>query len=710
MLSISLMQLMACAPSHYTDHNTSSFKDHTGHTTEDGRDFTAGNEPRLETEKVRILEEEAPPQKPKSGSKEEILQPKNDPKPVHQEKGAPEKVSPRGQENVDQYKQPEFSFRKSFLKFKFLRYEADSKKPVRLGTQSFSLQGFFKEGSSQGFWMGFSGKLQKTDQGFTLQTTNSTHSDFKLTGSLSNIQDNALEGRFEIQRVSTNETVTVLYRAYEANLKVKTPRSKNLAEHVNLTQKIQNLKTHTKAWVNDFVIPFGTSTFDISIIQKITVTEKATPTNNAPEAAQKEEEPVWKDLLKFEGRSVETDNTQTEKIEPNQAFLSQDLGEMKLVGNSEGEDAKTISLNLKDDKGEDTEILLDVDRPTTLTPEQKKQQEEQEKKDDEEINKMLQELTPPDQEEEQTEPEVEEPVVEEPAAEVPAPVEDTQSSVDGKIIIPEEVLDFHGQHPISLPDSNNSPSQSRGNNSESYLSASQGRVALSMAKDMDNTYSIPKVKSAIKDLLRKESSSLKKYFKFANPFRGLIKSIAKAYDVVPQFVYLTFLESQYFRGGTYKPVVSSTETSTGAFQINVQTATHLRMKFQRNSIGARPASWDERMYFAPSACAAAKYIGQHAKRFSNDKALAFLAYNRGAGKTAQYARNYGYSYKEISRRNFAGSHYINKVLAVYFVAGKYKGSKFDSGSSAPTQLPSRWVFPSGSIKDSNCQQATAAYR
>ncbi|NCN95277.1 MAG: lytic transglycosylase domain-containing protein [Bdellovibrionales bacterium] len=700
LIGAGLFLLTSCAPSHYAAQDQSSFKNHTGHKTDDGRSFTVGDEPRLEEEKIIAIEElkkdSPPPQKKNSN-----------PSPPSQSEDTEEGSDEDQKQKVTS---EEFPFRRSLKEFRFLRYENDPKTPAKLGTKSYSLQVYIQPDGSAGAWVGFAGALKTDGAQLLFEDSSQTNEDYRVKGSLESVEQ-VVVGRFEISRKgalkgSLLETATVLYKAYEADLNVRTPLDKNLEEYVNLNKKVQNLKADTKAWVNDFVVPFGVSTFDVAIIRK-----PKTPGAEKPKADS------WEDLLEFKGRSVETDSPQTEDLKI-QALLSDiEYKSMQLIGNAEGEDSKIFSMTVKDDKGNDTELLLDVERPKSAA------------EIEEENKKKLESGVDSDTNSEETDggqlpPQEDEVIVDGTKSEtqtiLPPPQEPAYEKEEETTPFPIDIEDVPipvkrptpPKSPSAPKGSQDSPSTSRGNNSKSYMSTSQSGMAAKIVRAFDATFNLKGVQDAIRNINgnKGERNRLKSFFKYANPFRGLISSIAKEYRVPPQFAYVAVIESAYFTGGNYVVQISSSESSTGPFQINRATAKHLGMNFVYNGIGVMPPARDERRYFAPSACAGAKYFFENAEQFPRDYSLSVLAYNQGAGGTRGYARKYGYTYAEISRHNFAGARYANKKLAAYFIAGNYENSRYDVDSASPRNLPSRTVFPAARIKDPKCRKATDAYR
>lgn len=650
LLALSCILLTSCGPKGYEATQLSSSQQvETGYQTEDGKKFVVGQEPRLEDEKRNI----AP-----------LI-------PIKR--------------NEDEKRQ--VAFQERLREFQFLRFDNSSSNPSRLGKTHyrFDLKILGENGNLR--MLTFTGAFKK-GQGSQLILESTTKSDprYTLTGEIDDL-DKTVNGRFTLQFSDKSETrqAVILYRAYEAQLNVRTPKSKNLEEHINLSRKIENLKNNTRAWVNNFSVPYGVSTFDIAVIRRQQSSSQDSSQNSIDS------------LLEFSGRSVETD-TLTDLLEPVQITEESkgpDVESIELIGNGEGEDTKIFSVKMKDDNGETTEILVDIEREKT---------EEEIIQEQLQAEEMRQRLYDPvfDAQEEQTQKEEKQESEEKSESTVQLPTTD--------IPIPTPRPDYTPPKTPAKP----ALSQSTiGNNEKSYLIARSGRNALKIINDFEKNFTLSGVQKEINAIKksRAQINKLKSFFKYAHPFRDMIEKIAAGYDVPPQYAYVSLIESAYFYGGNYQIQVAKVKNSegqyissaTGPFQIIYDTARGLGMRVLKNALGALPGPSDERRYFAPSACGAAKYFRNNARIFSKDATLAILAYNQGEGRAAQLAREYGYTYAEIARNNVSGVSYSNKKLAAYFLAGVYKGSSFDVDAQAPKQLPNTTVYPPNPIKDSTCR-------
>lgn len=613
------LTLVHCGSKGYDNYQMGSQENSTGHQAEMGEDYVTGNEDRLVLEKA-------------------VIAPSNPELPSSEEKRTLE-------------------FNQSLKDFVFLRYDQASTKPARLGNDSYTFQLLVR-----GQWISFSGSLSKEGTKRVLSESQSKEdSSFSMKGDFEDFE-NHVAGRFVVSKNGLK--ATVLYRAYKAEMKVNLPSDKDITQHQNLKRKVDRLETANYAWVNTFAIPFGVSTYDIAIVR----TSVANKEDDIP--------------LEFRGESIRTLNVVGVKAQIKNSSKDQDLDSISLIGNAEGEDSKIFAVKVKDDKGEDTEILVDIER--------KKTEEElnAEKKKEEDLLKKLYEPADEDS----------------PLSHLP-PDED----------IPKPTPNPRLEHKKNKTETETPPRQNTttgtniGNNKNSYLIAS-GANALKIIKDFETNFTLSGVQKEINAIKKSkaEREKLKSFFKFANPFRGLIENIASAYSVPAQYAYVSLIESAYFYGGHYKIQVAPSSTATGPFQIIYGTAASLGMKVFSNSKGVLPSVSDERRYFAPSACGAAKYFRNNAKMFPRDTTLAILAYNQGEGYALKMAKNYGYDYSRIAKNNIKGVQYSNQKLAAYFIAGAYQGSQFDVDSSSPKSLPSKSVFPNAAIKDKVCAEAVSS--
>jgi hypothetical protein len=255
-----------------------------------------------------------------------------------------------------------------------------------------------------------------------------------------------------------------------------------------------------------------------------------------------------------------------------------------------------------------------------------------------------------------------------------------------------------------------------------------------MVQDFEKNRQLQGVGKFIAQFQRNGKRDLENFYKYSSPFRPMMEAIGAAYDVSPAFAYLTVVESAYFTGGRYQIQAAGSSTALGPFQLLEGTARELGVKVT----GGRD---DERRFFKPSACGAAKYVGKLVDMFSNsDSTVAILAYYQGDGGAAaaihcsfganagkacasrinkrggytgqdyaqfkRLAKNYNYSYAEMDRLAAIPQHmrdYVNKKLAVYFISNDLRRYGFTL-PGAPGPLPNNGtVTPSAPIQDSRCR-------
>lgn len=224
----------------------------------------------------------------------------------------------------------------------------------------------------------------------------------------------------------------------------------------------------------------------------------------------------------------------------------------------------------------------------------------------------------------------------------------------------------------------------------------------------------------------------------AEPFRDLINTIFHAFDVAPPAALLAIVESNFFSevrkvGGvnqfTYPIQVRKYGNDTGPFQFLPSSARHFGMHAYNNSGGAMPAADDERLYFIPSVCGAAKHFRQSINYFYDvDTTIAILAYNRGdAGATQLISRsnqNFNNALNIIHRYNLTfrqavlkmvdqkAIDYVSTTLALYFYMGNpaLHGLEWQPKGLTAANLPAgKMLPPSRTMKDPACAQAVSSF-
>lgn len=449
-------------------------------------------------------------------------------------------------------------------------------------------------------------------------------------------------GRFTLKDKVRNEEAVIFYKAYRGKLTVREDREHPVAQGSALDRQIKSLREDTFAWVHNWSVVKGISVYLVDIVK---VVDKSKPRLHAPP-------PVFR--IKGESKRTGENTYKAETIK------SESKAQVKLIGNGETTSKRMFEITVPDGDQENS-IMLDIEAE----------------------------------------------LEDEPLPE------------------PEEQPEIFGEKDAPIHDGTG------------FLRIDQSKArSARMTKDFDRNINSPGVKAYIAKFQKKLRPDLTAFFKNANPFRGMLETVSATYDVSPAFAYLTVVESAYFTGGKYEIQKAKTSTALGPFQILDKTATELGLK-----IGGAA---DERRFFAPSSCAAAKYIRKMVNAFDDsDTTLAILAYYQGPGGAAaaiycsydgqagnreecakkinsgfkgkdygrfiQLAKRYNYTYLEMERMAAIPKHmrdYVNKKLAVYFVANNMKRYGFSIPKNARTSLPTNGtVYPAGPMNDATCQQA-----
>lgn len=225
-----------------------------------------------------------------------------------------------------------------------------------------------------------------------------------------------------------------------------------------------------------------------------------------------------------------------------------------------------------------------------------------------------------------------------------------------------------------------------------------------MATDFARNRSLPGVVKWISTY--QSNSTLRNFYYYAYPLRSLIQSIGEAFDVAPTYAYLTVIESEYLTGGRYNNrQIGDHGAAFGPFQMHRDSATESGVKVTGDYN-------DERYYFAPAACGAARYMVALVDQFrDSDTTLAILGYNQGGTGAKNLARRYGYTYVEMSRSSSISldiRKYVDRKLAIYFISSDMPKFGFNPKSFVNTKFPPmNTIMPSGEIHDNHCRAAVA---
>lgn len=572
--------------------------------------------------------------------------------------------------------------REKLKEFEISRFHANEAGAARFGEARAVIKFFFNTGAQP---VEFRIDLVGAKPKFNL---NGVSSGFTLAGELGDTEHQT-RGDFTLTENSTGDSARIFYWAYKAKLRVRENRTVQVTPGSAFERQIQDLRDNTFGWVNNWTIVRGVSFFLVDIVK---VVPQGSTTNPAS-------------LLSFKGPSLRTG-----EAEHNVEGIGSSPNRIKLVGNGEEGAGRIFQVTMQDPQTkQNNEFMLDLelDAPATApgqTP-----------------------TAPVTPDEPVEEPEYEEELVPTPVPQPPAP----QPQAPAQPGAPTEV-----QRPA--PPRATTPPAEPVRTGKSYLrvSAHLPRTAR-MTSDFNRNRNLTGVKQWMEKYRGSWRTSLQAFYTYANPFRRVMEKVGQAFDVSPAYAYLTVIESIYFTGGRYRIQNAPNSTALGPFQLLTGTAREMGLL-----VGG---SEDERRYFVPSACGAAKYVRKLVNRFDDsDTTIAILAYFQGDGGAAaaifcsfdpnagnrqacarrinknysgqdynrflRLSKNYNYSYAEMDRMAAIPQHmrdYVNKKLAIYFISNDMARYGF-STDGAPTGLPTNGtVMPGRALKDRECRSAVS---
>lgn len=254
--------------------------------------------------------------------------------------------------------------------------------------------------------------------------------------------------------------------------------------------------------------------------------------------------------------------------------------------------------------------------------------------------------------------------------------------------------------------------------------------------DMEKHYGYKDIRENwIPHMRDRKGSLIRNFWRHGHPVKDLISQVFEAYDVLPTLAYVTILESTFLRSGKFEIQLTSAGhgTAYGPFQLLKKTASGLGLLTDMSQrLGHKPASWDERNWFVPSLCGAAKHFKKSLNYYGHaDTTWAILAYHAGDyGATKEIAaslnvnakafwnklRRYSYTYQEIKAMNKltnAYEEYVDKKLASYFILQSPNTMKFNVPRDIKADIPDghkHKFFPSQAIKDKTCENASRNWR
>ena len=575
--------------------------------------------------------------------------------------------------------------RERLIAFSIVRYDKNSNSPTRMGKDRIETSIYVRRDDGQYDELKFSGKLGGPNNNRTFgPLTAKGFSQYQLKGNL-NDRNDKVWGLWTLTDSSKKQTADIYYRAYKTKNTVMV-NDEDPDVETKFAEVLAELRNNTFGWVSNWVVaPGGRSYYLTDIVQTISKNKTAGI------------------YLTFSGESVRT-GTKVQPDQPVQVSKSSEANfEMEMVGDAGDKGKRTYEVTLKDPKlKENSRILVSMD-------------------------------------EENPEPTPAEYVI--PAEPEATSVEDSESTIEQG---PFEENNQTGeteqadaeQADAEPVDAQQSEKPDQGNNPDQPVVAQKG----SSYFNYDSTSA--KIRKILADFNSNSSASIDKFIShltkktkdgkdtagrrkltnfFANAFylRPLIETIGNYYDVSAVFVYITAVESHYLKGNFSNREVNKGSTATGPYQILDDTAEGLGLNISKGEKGVARPAWDERHYFAPASCAAAKYISEIADGFKGDrdKTFAILGYYTGpytnllkrVKRLAAYKGNRYDAMAEGGAFTRAQRNYVDEVLAAFKVGNDpaafgfntKKGNKGYEGT----------LFPAGgisAIKSAKCREAVSS--
>ena len=587
---------------------------------------------------------------------------------------------------------PVKALRLRMKEFEISRYKLNEFKPSRFGDHRFQIKVFFEDDTPAEF----DGEFPPDG---TLKIS-SKSGQYSLNGTLTDSQPLKTEGDLTLTALHTGDTAHILYNAYKAKITVRKDRTKKIAPGSAIEQQYKALADHTFGWVNNWMVVHGPAFYLVDIVK--IVDNKDAAMFLPPIAA-------------FKGQSLATGD----QDQPVELLTPKAAKDMSLVGNSETEQQRWFQTTLEDPSTNDsTQVIVEVkeDLNNTAGTQSADDDVTQDHEDDDSVPAL-----PTESPDDQSTVQPEQPASNPPPAEAQQQEEPQQQPVETQ---PPAKTQPRPQAPPPQP--HVSPPTGRSYFSLTPRTARAARMIHDFGAERNrNIPAATNVKSVATYMsyftAGKNRSDMQNFFYASNPFRPMIDAIANSYDVSATFALLTIIESNYFTGGRYN-IGGTAAHAYGPFQFLPGTARGKDLMLMTPQV-------DGRVYFANSACAAARYMTELVNQFYNsDVTIAILGYNQGPGGGAKavacslnradcagtnyrryedLAKRYNYSYAQIARAAAIPHdqmNYVNEFLALYFIVEDYQKYRFNLGTE--TRLPSNaYQKPVSSISDGVCRQA-----
>jgi hypothetical protein len=569
------------------------------------------------------------------------------------------------------------AFNQSLQNFLLLRKD-DKGKIEHDGKTSFHFEVEIKNSAGTSFVVHFDGDFRVEGARLLIDKKLGDVKGYSIEGDLTDTLDRA-SGRIKsaigtIKLRFEDNVAYIDYHAYKAKLKARKNVDENLDETPDVLAIYNALNDpSTFAWVTNMGVALGVS----RIRNDLLIQQKPGQTNDILSLNE----------FTISGKALESgigDPTLMD-IPPNQSVQN-----VYLKGDAEKEDGREYTMTIKDKSGKTSKLYLDVDS-IDETP----AINEPTRKDNSKDNTPTTPLPP---QKDNTTPEK-------------APTSPKGNSTD------------------NAPTTHAAPSGLIGVTNRAFLSTDYDNPRLPRTHMVIDAFernyeNVDSVQTAL--TFWKRNRTLRTFYQNANPFRKMIQTIAETFDVPPAFAYLTGVESSYFTGGVYKndDVPKRPEgkapksTAAGIFQFLWRTGRLYGLQVEENGAYQRPSDRDERLYFAPSACAAAKYFRHLADFFKkSDPTLAIMGYNMGEYAVPRVVKDlkeynqYALDFKTIAHKHMVPPNnikYVANTLAIYFISGDYEGNGYTSEKNK-TDLPNRTVKPPFEIHDPECRAALASF-
>jgi hypothetical protein len=612
-----------------------------------------------------------------------------DPVPPEQEMPAPSKPADIGSI------QPipvQVGLHDALKEFEISRYDEGAQTPSRFGSSLFRLKMFMKKGMGKS--IEFTGKFGGTKPHLTVETD---ADGYHLSGFIDD-QKEQNKGEFWISK--GGDSAHIFFWAYRAKMNIREDKMRIPVAGSAIDKQIQSLRGRTFPWVNNWTVANGRSFYMVDIVCLVDADAngKLLPCDSA---------------LSFKGESLRTGDQVHEAD-----IVGGNATDVVLVGNSETDPGRSFSVTFADPGTKETnEVMIDIDLDSSSPG----------------VDKPVLPENPPVVDGGGTKPGDTPPADDEEGAPIVPVNAKAVACANGKIV---EVT-----------------------NAEAYLKMDLSNAgAKKIVHDFNQNVCVPGVNDKIKEFQGGGRDGITAFLKYANPFRKIMEVVGSTFDVSPAFAYLTVVESAYFTGGKYKIERPRRKNGTlissalGPFQILEDTASGSTLGMHVTSLwkgdpDSSDDGADERRFFVPSACGAARYMKYLVGLFDDaDRTLAILGYFQGEGGAAaaihcvydpsvkdreacvkqinhtfkgsdygrfmRLAKNYSYSYAEMAKKS-AGlttgmRDYVNGKLAMYFIGNNLSGNAFEIPSDALTGFDDNakgTVMPSRKLNDDTCEAA-----